>query len=125
MHELGITRNIVSIVAERAAGRRVTKVVVEIGKLSAILPDAVEFCFDVCAKSTPLEGATLEIVEVMADASCRDCGEQFLLATLIEPCPKCGSKALDRKGGDDLIIKHFEFLEETDEDAIEQTREAS
>ena len=75
MHELGITRNIVSIVAERAAGRRVTKVVVEIGKLSAILPDAVEFCFDVCAKSTPLEGATLEIVEVMADASCRDCGE--------------------------------------------------
>ena len=57
MHELGITRNIVSIVAERAAGRQVTKVVVEIGKLSAIMPDAVAFCFDVCAKGTPLEGA--------------------------------------------------------------------
>ena len=123
MHELGITRNIVGIVAERAAGRRVTKVVVEIGKLSAIMPGAVAFCFDICAKGTPLEKAVLEIVEVTADAACRDCGERFALAALIEPCPKCGSKSLDRKGGDDLIIKQFEFFDAADDEAIEQTRE--
>jgi Zn finger protein HypA/HybF involved in hydrogenase expression len=29
-----------------------------------VLPDAVRFCFEVCAKDTVVEGATLEIIEV-------------------------------------------------------------
>jgi hydrogenase nickel incorporation protein HypA/HybF len=28
-----------------------------------LLPDAVRFCFDVCAKDTVVEGALLEIIE--------------------------------------------------------------
>jgi hydrogenase nickel incorporation protein HypA/HybF len=36
MHELGITQNIVEIVAEQAQGLVVQRVVLEIGQLSAI-----------------------------------------------------------------------------------------
>ena len=63
MHELSITRNVVAIVSERAAGQRVTRVRLEIGRLSAVVPDSIRFCFDICAQGTPLEGAELEIVE--------------------------------------------------------------
>lgn len=63
MHELGITRNIVAIVSERAGTSRIRRVSLEIGKRSAVLPDAIRFCFDVCSQGTPLEGATLEIRE--------------------------------------------------------------
>ncbi|NEN93909.1 MAG: hydrogenase maturation nickel metallochaperone HypA, partial [Okeania sp. SIO3H1] len=52
MHELGITQNIVAIVAENAQDKSVKRVTLEIGKLSAIMPDAIEFCFDVCSKGT-------------------------------------------------------------------------
>ena len=63
MHELGITRNLVAIVAERAGGRRVQQVWLEIGAHSGLMPDAVRFCFDVVARGTVLERAILEIVE--------------------------------------------------------------
>ena len=63
MHELSITRNVVAIVSERAVGQRVTRVRLEIGRLSAVVPDSIRFCFDICAQGTPLEGAALEIVE--------------------------------------------------------------
>jgi Zn finger protein HypA/HybF involved in hydrogenase expression len=49
MHELAITRNIVAIVGEAARGRRVTRVTLEIGKLSGVMADAVAFCFDMVA----------------------------------------------------------------------------
>ncbi len=61
MHELGITRNIVAIVAEAAKGRPVRRVTLEIGKLSGVMSEAIAFCFDVVAQGTPLEGAALEI----------------------------------------------------------------
>ncbi len=67
MHELGITRNLVAIVSEQAAGRRVQRVQLEIGTMSAIMPDAIRYCFDVCAEGTVLEGARLEILESPGD----------------------------------------------------------
>jgi hydrogenase nickel incorporation protein HypA/HybF len=73
MHELSIAKGIVEICAERAGDARVTRVRLEIGQLSAVMPDAVRFCFDVCAKDTVLEGAELEIIETAGRALCRDC----------------------------------------------------
>jgi hydrogenase nickel incorporation protein HypA/HybF len=67
MHELGITRNIVAIVSERAGEQRVIRIRLSIGKLSAIMLDAIRFCFDVCAKNTLLEGALLEIDQPPGD----------------------------------------------------------
>lgn len=79
MHELGLTRNLVAIVSEHAAGRRVSRVWLEIGTRSAILPDAVRFCFDVCSKGTPLEGAQLDILEHEGD-------RLNIKAMEVEPC---------------------------------------
>jgi hydrogenase nickel incorporation protein HypA/HybF len=73
VHELSITRSVVAIVAERAAGRRVTRVRLEIGSLSAVVPDAIRFCFDICAADTPLAGAKLEIDEIPGLGCCNDC----------------------------------------------------
>jgi len=62
MHELGITRNIVAIVGEAAAGRRVVRITLEIGTQAGIAADAIAFCFDVVARGTAVEGAVLDIV---------------------------------------------------------------
>ena len=58
MHELGITRNIVAIVAEHAAGRKVTRVTLDVGRLSGVMSDAIRFSFDVVGDGTCVEGAT-------------------------------------------------------------------
>jgi hydrogenase nickel incorporation protein HypA/HybF len=64
MHELAITESVVEAVTERIASGRITRVVLEIGRLSGVVPDSVRFCFEVCAAGTRLEGAELDIVEL-------------------------------------------------------------
>ncbi len=108
MHEMGITRNIVSIVAEHAKAQKVRRVKLEVGKLSAVMPDALKFCFDVIAKGTVLEGATLEIVEVVGKAKCRQCNADVELHDLVTACT-CGSRDLERLSGEELNIKEMEL----------------
>jgi hydrogenase nickel incorporation protein HypA/HybF len=110
MHELGITQNIVAIAAEYAAGAKVQRVTIEIGKLSAILPDAVRFCFDVCCQGTTLEGAELEIIETPGMGRCRACGAEIPLTQPFGICT-CGGVDLEILQGQELKIKTLETEE--------------
>ncbi len=110
MHELSITSNVVEICAERALGQQVLRVVLEIGKLSAVMPDAVRFCFEVCAKDTMVEGAELEIIETPGRARCRECGGEMILAELFGYC-ECGSVDIEVIAGNELKIKQMEVAE--------------
>ena len=67
MHELGITQDLVDLVAERTVGRRVVAVNVRVGDAAGIVPDAMAFAFDVVTYQTALEGARLVIEEVAGD----------------------------------------------------------
>ena len=107
MHELSITRNIVAIVSESAQGRRVTRVRLEVGCLSAVEPQALLFCFDVASQGTVLAGATLEIIEVPGRALCLECRAEVALQGLVGHCA-CGSRRLERLSGEELNIKDME-----------------
>jgi hydrogenase nickel incorporation protein HypA/HybF len=109
MHELGITQEILGIVAAHSKGAKVTRIVLEIGKLSAILPDAVRFCFDLCCEGTVAEGATLEIIETPGRARCRECGAELMLERPFGRCA-CGNSDLEWLAGEELKIKEMEIL---------------
>jgi hydrogenase nickel incorporation protein HypA/HybF len=108
MHELGIAQEVVAIVCEHAQGR-VTRVVLEIGKLSAVLPDAIRFCFDMCTEGTVVAGAELDIIEVPGRARCRECGGEVTLERPFGLCP-CGCSDLEWLTGDELRVKEFEVI---------------
>ena len=109
MHELGITQEIVALVEEHARGGRVTRVVVEIGRLTAILPDAVRFCFDLCTAGTCVEGARLDILETPGRARCRRCGAELTLDQPFGQCA-CGHADLEWLAGDELKIRELEVI---------------
>jgi hydrogenase nickel incorporation protein HypA/HybF len=109
MHELGITRNIVAIVSEHAGEQQVTRVLLEIGKLSAIMPEAIRFCFDICAKGTPLENAELQINQVPGMAQCQVCGNEFEIEQLFGRC-SCGSNLIQCICGQEMKIKEMEVI---------------
>lgn len=111
MHEISITRNIVAIVDEAAAGRRVSRVTLDIGRLSGIMDDAIRFCFPIVAAGTALAGAALDINLIDGRAKCGDCDAEFFADTLFTPCP-CGSRRTIRVAGEELLVKTME-LEET------------
>lgn len=108
MHELGITRNIVAIVAEHAGSQKVTRVMLDVGRLSGVMSQAIRFSFDVVAQGTPLEGARLEIRDIEGRGRCRTCGAEFATPELYTPCA-CGGRNIERIAGEELKIREFEF----------------
>ena len=57
MHEMAMTQSVVDAVCEHAAGRRVHSVKVEIGALCAVVPDSMQFCFELATEGTVADGA--------------------------------------------------------------------
>ena len=109
MHELSITRNVVAIVSERAAGERITRVRLDIGRLSGVIPEAIRFCFEACAQGTPAEGALLEIVEIAGRGRCGACATEFALDVPAGRCPECGSASMTIVAGEELKIREMEL----------------
>jgi hydrogenase nickel incorporation protein HypA/HybF len=110
MHELGIAQEIVALASERAEGARVRRVVLEVGKLAAVLPDALRFCFDLCAEGSDLEGADLFIIETPGLARCRACGGDVQLDRPFGRCA-CGETDLEWLSGEELRIKEIEVAD--------------
>ena len=108
MHELGITRNIVAIVSDRARGQTVLRVTVEVGRLSGMFSEAIRFCFDVCSKGTPVEGAALEIVDIEGLGHCDACGAEPVMTVPLGRCPVCREPRLRIVAGTDLKIREME-----------------
>ncbi|MGH7905708.1 MAG: hydrogenase maturation nickel metallochaperone HypA [Candidatus Binataceae bacterium] len=110
MHELAITESIVEQISERVGNARVTRVVLEIGAFSGVMPDALRFCFDLCAESTALKGAALEIMEIPGLAHCRTCENEIHLDEPFALC-RCGSADLVFLKGRELRIKGVELID--------------
>ena len=95
MHEMGIALEIIDIAeASIPAGMenvQVASVNLRIGKLSAIVPASLTFCFGVAIKDTRLEGARLNIEEVPVVAKCKDCGARWTITEPAFSCRKCKS----------------------------------
>lgn len=108
MHEMSITQSVVEICEKNAAGRRVLAVTLEIGELSGVVAEAVEFCFAACAAGSVLEGARLEIERVAGRGSCPACGAEFPLHSYFEPCARCGDYGVRVVAGEELRVKELE-----------------
>ena len=107
MHELAIAEDIVDAVCARADGRPVRRVTVRIGKLTAVVPAAMKFCFDLAVEGTVADGARLDIEERTGAAHCNECGAEVELADPILLCP-CGSADLAVTAGRELQIVSME-----------------
>lgn len=107
MHELALVEDILSAAHARAAGARVTRVVLEVGKLSAALPDALRFCFQLATEGTFAEGAALEIVEVPGSGRCLKCGATVEMHAPLAQCA-CGGTDLQWLSGEGLTVTRLE-----------------
>lgn len=111
MHELAITQSVVDAVVDRMGETRISRVVLEIGVLSGVVPDALRFCFELVTSGTTLEGAALDITEPTGRARCRRCEAEFETQDLILFC-ECGSADIDVLAGQELRIKAVEVSRE-------------
>lgn len=111
MHELSIAESVLSIVedyARRNDASKVLSVKLRIGEMSAVQPEALAFCFEICANGTVAEGASLEIERVPLSARCRDCNATFDVEVYCFLCPDCGSTEVEIISGRELQVTEME-----------------
>lgn len=108
MHELSLTQSVVEICEQNAGGRRVLSVTLEVGELSGIVPDSVEFCFEACTRGTLLEGAKLNITRIPPKGLCRECGVEFPVSAYYDSCPSCGGFTVELLTGEEMRVKELE-----------------
>ncbi len=108
MHEMSITQGIIDICVEHAGGRRIRSLNVEIGELSSVVPEAIEFCFEACSCETPLEGAILNIIRVPGRGLCQECGQESKITDLYGSCRHCGSYRVSIVAGEEMRVCEIE-----------------
>jgi hydrogenase nickel incorporation protein HypA/HybF len=111
MHEMALCESILQVMEEQAASRkfrRVTRVRLEIGRLSGVEVEALRFGFDVVTRGSLADGARLEISEPAGSAWCLPCAAQVEVGRRFDPCPRCGGYQLQVNGGEQMNIKELE-----------------
>jgi hydrogenase nickel incorporation protein HypA/HybF len=103
VHELSIATAIIERAGElaRADGTgAVSAVTVRVGELAGVVPDALDFAFEV---------ARLVVEQVPAQAWCGPCAEEFPVG--MPPffwCPRCDRPSSDLRSGRELEITGIE-----------------
>ena len=112
MHEMSIAVNIVDIVKLELAKNEASQlksIKLKIGKMSAVEPESLSFCFGAITEGTDMEGARLDIEEVPIRGRCRNCSAEFELDRYFStPCPGCGGASSELISGKELDIVSME-----------------
>jgi hydrogenase nickel incorporation protein HypA/HybF len=112
LHELSLTQNLIEIAEEHARRENatvITSMTMEIGALSGVIPEAVEFAFEACTKDTLADGAKLEIRRIPALGRCQQCSQECAMENLLDGCTACGSFALDIIKGQEMALIEMEI----------------
>jgi hydrogenase nickel incorporation protein HypA/HybF len=119
MHEMGVAMEIVEIaissIPANIKNACVESVNLKVGKLSAIVPESLRFCFDIVSKDTPLAGAKLNIEDVPVVVRCRECDLKWTINSPVFKCKKCKSGLIDIVSGRELDIISIEVVDEQGE----------
>ncbi len=111
MHEMSLCEGVLQILeteAKRQHFSKVKTVWLEIGTMSGVEIEAMRFCFDAVIRHSLADGATLEIIEVPAQAWCLNCSQSVTVRQRYDACPHCGSYPLQITSGEEMRIKELE-----------------
>jgi hydrogenase nickel incorporation protein HypA/HybF len=108
MHELSIAMNIVEIAekcAEKANAGKINEIEIEVGTLSGVVVEALEFALEVAVRNTTCECAQRIIRHIPARGRCLACSREFDIDSFIAQCPECGQFNVDLLQGQELRVK--------------------
>jgi hydrogenase nickel incorporation protein HypA/HybF len=112
MHELALMEELQRIALATAAAQgaqRIHTVMLRVGRLSGVDPDALAFAFEVVMAGGIGQGATLELEVVPTQCRCGGCGQRFEPVDVIFACPVCGELSADVLRGRELELTGLEL----------------
>ena len=110
MHEMSIVDNLMQVINNQMTEHNIqqlNKVKIVVGELTGIVPETLEFCWQVYTEDSPYRGAQLEIEKLPAIAVCNKCANEYLINES-PSCPKCGGGIKAIVSGKELFVDYIE-----------------
>jgi len=107
VHELSVAQSIVETAVEEAQAHGASRVVginLQLGRMSGVQREPLEFGFEISSKGTAAEGATLKITEIPLTIRCRSCGAESGVEAWEFICRVCESGDVEILTGRELAI---------------------
>lgn len=114
MHEVSIMEEMVRIVVGKAHELGADKVHVirlRVGRLMAVVPEAMQFAHEVVCEGTLAEGSRLEIESAPVVCWCPECAEEFECGKSLFLCPECDTFSREVRRGRELEVANIEISE--------------
>jgi hydrogenase nickel incorporation protein HypA/HybF len=111
MHEVSLMESAIHLAldyASREHARKIHRVKMRVGVLSGVMPEALEFAFDMVTQGTIAEGATFEIESVSAVCFCEKCQREFRPDGPFYECPTCRQLSAEIRQGKELELTSLE-----------------
>ena len=113
MHELSVALGIVTIAeneTKKAQATSVELIELEIGALSGVEMESLNFVWPTAVYNTVLEHAVKKVNLIEGKAKCMDCDTFFKIEHLYDSCPKCNSYLKGIIQGKELRVKAIEVV---------------
>ncbi|MFC2089256.1 hydrogenase maturation nickel metallochaperone HypA [Bacteroidota bacterium] len=108
MHEMSIALSIIDVVdeqARKAEAKAVKEVEMDIGTMSGIEYEALEFALQAAVQNTIMQSSAIVINRIRARSECMECGHQFDAASFFSDCPSCKQNNTKLICGRELQVK--------------------
>jgi len=116
MHELSVALRIVEALDQELASEaddlRISTVTLQVGTLTGLVPEALEFSWGLATEGSIIKGSKLDIQMVEAAGYCQQCQEEQSLTNLQSMrCPVCWEPITQITGGNELEILTVEVAD--------------
>jgi hydrogenase nickel incorporation protein HypA/HybF len=112
MHEVSLMEQTLEIAIAQARSQNSTQIhhlKMRVGEVSGVVPEALNFAFDVVTQGTIAEGATLQIEMVPIICHCPQCDRDFPpVDAYIYECPDCGNFSFQIRAGREIELISLE-----------------
>jgi hydrogenase nickel incorporation protein HypA/HybF len=118
VHELSLAKSIVETVEHHAAGHCVTEVTMTIGALRQVVPESLEFYFELASRDSVCDEAVLIQKFVPVRARCEACQAEWEPKLPLFLCTECGGSG-QPVSGEEFEIESIEILETEQEEVAD------
>lgn len=111
MHELGLAQNTLDLAlqtASREGAERITVLRLQVGDLSGVVPEALQFALETIVTDTPAHDARIEIERIPAVCFCADCKAEFPADGYVYHCPHCAAQGCELLRGTEMTLISME-----------------
>lgn len=113
MHELSIAMSIVDMAeneANKAGAQQVTHLDIDVGTLSGVVPESLDFALKQAVLDSVLEKCSITIHRIQARARCNACAETFEVRDYFDLCPRCENPDISVIQGEELRLRSLKVV---------------